>query len=113
MRKVTVDALRRNRGLTTYEAVTTELQQRQERGEFIGIIREQHQRETTTQRMLEMERSNLEKVIDGQGIHQPIIGFERARRMVNGTAEQQHIKLNKNQRPAVQEILTSPDPILV
>src|SRR5713226_2652684 len=112
MRKVTVDALRRNLGLTTYEAVTAELQQRQERGEFIGIIREQHQRETTTQRMLEMERSNLEKVIGGQGTHQPIIGFERARLVVNGTAEQQHIKLNENQRAAVEEILTSRDQIM-
>jgi conjugative relaxase-like TrwC/TraI family protein len=112
MRKVTVDALRRNLGLTTYEAVTTELQQRQERGEFIGIIREQHQRETTTQRMLEMERSNLEKVIDGQGTHQPIIGFERARPVVNGTADQQHIRLNENQRAAVEEILTSRDQII-
>src|SRR6266852_6316951 len=112
MRKVTVDALRRNLGLTTYEAVTTELHQRQERGEFIGIIREQHQRETTTQRMLEMERSNLEKVIDGQGTHQPIIGFERARPMVNGTADQQHIRLNENQRAAVEEILTSRDQII-
>src|SRR2546430_296994 len=82
MRKVTVDALRRNLGLTTYEAVTTELQQRHERGEFIGIIREQHQPETTTQRMLEMERSNLEKVIDGQGQQPPIIGAERAKQIV-------------------------------
>src|SRR6266851_5141272 len=112
MRKISVDALRRNLGLTTYEAVTTELQQRQERGEFIGIIRDQHQRETTTQRMLEMERSNLEKVIDGQGTHQPIIGFERARPMVNGTADQQHLRLNENQRAAVEEILTSRDQII-
>jgi conjugative relaxase-like TrwC/TraI family protein len=112
MRKVTVDALRRNLGLTTYEAVTTELQQRQERGEFIGIIREQHQRETTTQRMLELEQSNLEKVLDGQGTNQPIIGFERARPMVNGTAEQQHIRLNESQRAAVEEILTSRDQII-
>src|ERR1700694_4993670 len=112
MRKVTVDALRRNLGLTTYEAVTTELQQRQERGEFVGIIREQHQRETTTQRMLEMERSKLEKRMTGQGTHQPIIGFERARPMVNGTADQQHIRLNENQRAAVEEILTSRDQII-
>src|SRR5258706_10653509 len=112
MRKVTVDALSLNLGLTTYEAVTTELQQRQERGEFIGILRAHHQRETTTQHMLEMERSTLEKVIDGQGTHQPIIGFERARLVVNGTAEQQHIRLNENQRAAVEEILTSRDQVI-
>src|SRR5258708_22752526 len=72
IRKVTVDALRRNLGLTTHEAVTTELQQRQERGEFIGIIREQRSPETTTHRMLAMEQSNLERVINGQG-QQPAI----------------------------------------
>jgi ATP-dependent exoDNAse (exonuclease V) alpha subunit len=112
MRKVTVDALRRNLGLTTYEAVTTELQQRQERGEFIGIIREQRPRETTTQRMLEMERSNLEKVIDGQGHQPPIIGAQRARQIVDTTAERQQLRLNDNQRSAVEQILTSRDQII-
>src|SRR5258706_318501 len=111
MRKVTVDALRRNLGLTTYEAVTTELQQRQERGEFVGIIREQHQRETTTQHMLEMERSNLEKVIDGQEQQPPVIGAERAKQIVDTAAERQQLKLNDNQRAAVEEILTSRDQI--
>jgi hypothetical protein len=40
--------------------VTTELRQRQERGEFAGIILEQRPRETAAQRMLAMEHSNLE-----------------------------------------------------
>jgi conjugative relaxase-like TrwC/TraI family protein len=112
MRKVTVDALRRNLGLTTYEAVTTELQQRQERGEFVGIIREQHQRETTTQQMLEMERSNLERVIDGQGQQPPIISAESAKQIVDTTAERQQLRLNDNQRAAVEEILTNRDQII-
>src|SRR5207253_829477 len=51
MRKVMADALRRNIGLTTYEAVATELHQRIERGEFVEIIRERKPREATTQRM--------------------------------------------------------------
>src|SRR5258706_11013174 len=112
MRKVTVDALSLNLGLTTYEAVTTELQQRQERGEFIGIIREQHQRETTTQRMLEMERSNLERVIDGQGQQAPIIGAHRAKQIVDTTAERQQLRLNDNQRSAVEQILMSRDQVI-
>jgi conjugative relaxase-like TrwC/TraI family protein len=41
MRQIVTDALRRNLGLTTYDAVTTELRLRQERGEFINIVREQ------------------------------------------------------------------------
>ena len=46
MRKVMADALRRNMGLTTYEAVATELHQRIERGEFVEIIRERKPRES-------------------------------------------------------------------
>src|SRR5260370_10139662 len=57
MRKVTVDALRRNLGLTTYEAVTMELHQRQERGEFVAITRDQRPRETTPHPSLELENS--------------------------------------------------------
>src|SRR5207237_9691425 len=54
LRKVKVDALRRNLGLTTYEAVATELRERQERGEFVAIMRGQRPGETTTERMLWM-----------------------------------------------------------
>src|SRR6185295_3498174 len=38
MRQVMTDALRRNLGLTTHEAVASEMRRRQERGEFIDII---------------------------------------------------------------------------
>jgi len=48
IRKVKIDALRRNLGLTTYHAVTAELARRQREGEFIGIVRETGSRETTT-----------------------------------------------------------------
>jgi conjugative relaxase-like TrwC/TraI family protein len=112
MRKITVDALRRNLGLTTYEAVTNELRERQEGGEFIETIREKRPREATTQRMLEMERSNLEKVIDGQEQQSPIISAERARQVVDATAERQQLRLNDNQRAAVEEILSSRDQII-
>src|SRR5205807_10140784 len=45
MRKVMADALRRNMGLTTYEAVATELHGRIERGDFVEIIRVRKLRE--------------------------------------------------------------------
>lgn len=112
MRKVMADALRRNMGLTTYEAVATELHQRIESGEFVEIIRERKPREATTQRMLEMEKSNLQTMIEGRDTLQPIIGFERVRPMVNAIAESQQLKLNENQRTAVEEILTSRDQII-
>src|SRR5712691_547003 len=53
MRKVKLDALRRNLGLTTHQAVVAELAKRQRQGEFIGIVREKHSPETTTRHMLE------------------------------------------------------------
>jgi conjugative relaxase-like TrwC/TraI family protein len=112
MRKVMADALRRNLGLTTYEAVASELRQRIERGEFVEIIRERRPREATTQRMLEMEKSNLQTMLGGQGQHSPIVGEDRARQAVDAVAERQQLHLNDNQRTAVEQILISRDQII-
>jgi conjugative relaxase-like TrwC/TraI family protein len=111
MRKVMADALRRNMGLTTYEAVATELHGRIERGEFVEIIRERKPREATTQRMLEMERSNVQTMLEGQARHLPIVANE-ARQTVDAIAEKQQLRLNDNQRTAVEQILTSRDQII-
>jgi len=112
IRKVMVDALRRNLGLTTYEAVTAELHQRQQRGEFIGITREQRPQETTTRRMLEMEKSNIRVMLDHQGRHAPIIGNGHTTQIAEQIAAQQSLRLNDSQRIAVEEILSSHDQIL-
>lgn len=111
MRKVMADALRRNIGLTTYEAVATELHQRVERGEFVEIIRERKPREATTQRMLAMEKSNIQTMLDGQGRTNPIVGND-PRHPVDAIAETQQLRLNDNQRTAVEQILTSRDQII-
>ena len=111
MRKVMTDALRRNIGLTTYEAVATELHQRVERGEFVEIIRERKPREATTQRMLEMEKSNIQTMLNGQGQQNPIVGND-ARQTVEAIAERQQLRLNDNQREAVEQILSSRDQII-
>ncbi|MGH9968129.1 MAG: MobF family relaxase, partial [Pyrinomonadaceae bacterium] len=111
MRKVMADALRRNLGWTTYEAVASELRQRIERGEFVEIIRERRPREATTQRMLEMEKSNIETMLNRQGQHAPIVGHD-ARQTVDAIAESQQLRLNDNQRLAVEEILTSRDQVI-
>ena len=111
MRKVMADALRRNMGLTTYEAVATELRQRIESGEFVEIIRERRPREATTQRMLEREKSNINTMLSGQAQHAPIVGND-ARQTVDAIAERQQLRLNDNQRTAVEQILTSRDQII-
>src|SRR5438445_1142451 len=108
MRKVMADALRRNMGLTTYEAVATELRQRIESGEFVEIIRERKPREATTQRMLEMEKSNIQIMLGGQGQHSPIV-VNDPQQTVDIIAESQRLRLNDNQRAAVEQILTSRD----
>lgn len=111
MRKVMADALRRNMGLTTYEAVATELHGRIERGEFIEIIRERKPREATTQRMLEMEKSNIRTMLDGQAQLIPIVSND-AQQTVDAIAERQQLRLNDNQRAAVEQILTSRDQVI-
>jgi ATP-dependent exoDNAse (exonuclease V) alpha subunit len=112
MRKVMADALRRNLGLTTYDAVATELRQRVENGEFVEIIRERRPREATTHRMLEMEKSNIQTMLDGQGERPPIIASEQARQVVDATAERQQLRLNDNQRTAIEQILASRDQVI-
>lgn len=112
MRKVNVDALRRNLGLTTYEAVGTELSTRQQQGEFIGITREQHSRETTTRNMLQMEHSNIQVMLDGQGQYPPIVGREQVSQSVERVSSQQEIKLNDNQQAVVEQLLASRDQII-
>lgn len=111
MRQIMTDALRRNLGLTTYQAVTTELRRRHERGEFIAIMREQRPPETTTQRMLKMEQSNIQTMLNGKGARPAIIGPERVSQIVATTAERQQLKLNDNQRAALEAMLSSQDRI--
>jgi conjugative relaxase-like TrwC/TraI family protein len=112
MRKVKIDALRRNIGLTTYEAVVTELAQRQRQGEFVGIVRERQSPETTTRQMLEMEESNIQTMLDGRGQYPPIIGRSRAKPTIDQLSAQQEIKLNDNQQGIVEQLLTSRDQII-
>src|SRR6266540_1857756 len=112
IRKVKIDALRRCLGLTTYQAVTSELTRRQREREFIGIVREPGSRETTTRHMLEMEQSNIQTMLDRQGQYPPILGHERAAYSIERIAEQQEIKLNDNQKSAVEQLLASRDQII-
>lgn len=112
IRKVKIDALRRNLGLTTYQAVTSELARRQREREFIGIVREPGSQETTTRHMLQMEQSNIQTMLDRQGQYPPILGHARAGYSIERIAEQQEIKLNDNQKSAVEQLLASRDQII-
>lgn len=112
MRQIITDALRRNLGRTTVEAVTTELRRRQERGEFIDIVREQRPAEATTERMVRMEKENIQSVIDGKGTCPAIMRASSVEDVVADAAQSKQLKLNESQQAAVERILSSEDRIV-
>lgn len=112
MRQIMTDALRRNLGRTTVEAVTTEFRLRQERGEFIDIVREQRPAEATTERMVRMEKENIQTVIEGKGTSPAIVRAARVKDVVANSAQSKQPRLNANQQSAVETILSSEDQIV-
>jgi conjugative relaxase-like TrwC/TraI family protein len=112
MRTVCIDALRRNLGLTNYVAVSAELHRRQESGEFIKITRQERPPETTTERMLAMEKQNIQTVIDGKENRPAMVEAKRANEVVTAIAERQQRSLNSNQQSAIEQILSSGDQII-
>jgi len=111
-RQVMTDALRRNLGLTTHDAVASEMRRRQERGEFIDIIRDHRSPEATTQRMLKMEQENIQTVIAGKGSSPAVVRASRVKDVVANSAQNHQLKLNTNQQSALETILSSEDQIL-
>src|ERR671926_679120 len=112
MRQVMTDALHRNLGLTTHEAVTSEMRRRQERSEFIDIIRDHRSPEATTQRMLKMEQENIQTVMHGKGSSPAVVRASRVKDVVANSAQNHQLKLNANQQSALETILSSEDQIL-
>jgi conjugative relaxase-like TrwC/TraI family protein len=112
MRQVVTDALRRNLGRTTVEAVTTELRVRQERGEFIDILRAQRPAAATTERMVRMEKENIQTVIDGKGASPAVVRASRVKDVVANAGESKQLRLNANQQSAIETILSSDDRIV-
>src|SRR5215203_31171 len=111
MRDVWIDALRRNLGLTNPAAVAAELHRRQESGEFKPINRPERQPETTTQRMVRMEKENIQTMLDGKE-SRPARLNQSASKKLTSIAESQHRTLNTKQRSAIEQILSSRDQII-
>jgi ATP-dependent exoDNAse (exonuclease V) alpha subunit len=107
MRQVITDALRRNLGRTTVEAVTTELRLRQERGEFIDIAREQRPPEATTERTVRMEKENIQTVMDGKGTCPAIVRASRVKDVVANAIHTNQLRLDANQQSAVETVRAS------
>lgn len=111
-RTVLVDALRRNLGLTTYEAVVGEFGRNIENGNFIQITRNPGLDEVTTSRTVAMEQSNIKTVIAGRGTQIAILEDEQLDSVLSSISERQRITLNERQRGAVEMILGSTDRII-
>lgn len=111
-RQVVVDALRRNLGFTTYDAVMDELNKRIESGEFISVSSTGAIAELTTSQTVAMERSNIRTVVAGKGTQIPICGAQPNGTLLDEITAKQGIKLNESQRMAVEMILETPDRIV-
>jgi conjugative relaxase-like TrwC/TraI family protein len=111
-RRVMVDALRRNLGFTTYDAVVKELNERVESGEFIRLVRNGTIEELTTSQTVAMERINLEKVAAGRGTQESILEGEGSGPIIEEIVTRQGIALNESQRAAIDTILESHDRIV-
>ncbi len=108
MRQLMTDALRRNLGRTTFEAVTAEMQLRQERGQLVGVLLDDETRQRmTTEKMLRRESENIEKMRAGWGTQPPI-----SKRVPGTIMTAQGVTLNESQRAAVEGIVTSCDQII-
>ena len=112
MRDVWIDALRRNLGLTNPAAIAAELHRRQESGEFKPINGPEHQPQTTTERMVAMEKENIQTMLDGKDNRPPIVEAERVNEVVTAIAESQQRNLNAKQKSAIEQILSSRDQII-
>jgi ATP-dependent exoDNAse (exonuclease V) alpha subunit len=112
MRIVRIDAFRRNVGLTNVAAVTAELQRRQDSGELKPINRQKHQPATTTDRMVAMEKRNIQTMLEGKESRPAMVEAERVREVVTAIADSQQRTLNKKQRSAIEQILCSRDQII-
>jgi conjugative relaxase-like TrwC/TraI family protein len=111
-RTVLVDALRRNLGLTTYEAVVSEFARNIENGNFIPITRNPGIDEVTTSRTVAMEQSNIRTVTAGRGSQIAILEDQQLDSMLSSVCQSQRITLNDRQRQAVETILGSTDRII-
>ncbi|HEY4425930.1 MAG TPA: MobF family relaxase [Pyrinomonadaceae bacterium] len=112
MRDLRMHALRRQLGFTNYAAVAAEIHRRQESGEFINITGPERQPETTTERMLAMEKKNIQTMVDGKENRPAIVEAERVNEVVTATAKRQQRGLNAHQKSAIEQILCSRDRII-
>lgn len=111
-RRFAADALRRNLGLTTYEAVRGEIAARHESGELVTLNQPDRPREVTTRRMLDLEGGNIKAVLAGKGTQEPMISASRVDSLIDGVSAGRGISLNRDQHQAVRGLLLAEDRVV-
>jgi conjugative relaxase-like TrwC/TraI family protein len=106
-RQLMIDALRRHLGRTTFAAVASEMRVREERGQLVGIVLDDADRErVTTEKTLRREAENVERMRAGKGTQKPI-----AEDVPAAVTTSRGVTLSESQRAAFEQIVTSRDQI--
>ena len=97
------DALKRSMGQATFAEVKAHFNERIERGEFVEVAAPIHRvrigRNVTTPEMIALERSNIERMKDGQGRYESL------------AEPRWNDRLSVSQNQAVQQVLDSRDQV--
>lgn len=106
-RQLMTDALRRNLGRTTFEAISEEMQAREARGQLVGVVLDDETKQRmTTEKTLRREAENVERMHAGQGTQQPI-----TERIPATVTTERGVTLSESQRAAFAQIVTTGDQI--
>ena len=98
MRKVWIHALRRNLGFTNLRRRCRRIAPPTGEWRVHKNHRQERQPETTTERMLAMEKENIQTMLDGKENRPAMVEAERVNEVVTAIAERQQRSLNSNQQ---------------
>jgi conjugative relaxase-like TrwC/TraI family protein len=111
-RTVMTKALKRNLTLTTYDAVLTEMKDREESGELVELNRRERMTERTSDAAIHLERRNVRAALEGKETQERMAEGEQARELIEQISYRQGIQLNQDQGLAVRKLLENRDRIV-
>lgn len=108
-RELMRDALRHSVGQASFAEVRAGMERSIEKGELVGVEREQGRagQAYTTPEMIELERSTIETMRNGQGRYEELASAETRQEV-----GERHGHLSENQRAAVDQVLENRDQVM-
>jgi conjugative relaxase-like TrwC/TraI family protein len=105
-RRILRDAIRRGMGETTYREIRSEFEARRAVGDFMAVETPKYSsgRRFTTPEMIAAERANVEFMLSGRNVVEPILSAEQAQEQARSRDF-----LNEAQRRVIEETLNSTD----